>query len=237
MTMFNSEIPVITIDGPSGTGKGTICHLLAARLNWHFLDSGALYRVLALAAKKQTVDVNDVAGLVKLAHALDLRFDVNAVQKSIVLLDGLDVSHEIRTEACGQHASILGGIPDVREALLARQRAFATAPGLVTDGRDMGTVIFPHAFLKIFLDASVEERASRRFLQLKETGNDVSLAQVIDELVKRDARDTKRACSPLKPAEDAVLIDTTGLTVAQVFDTVLQLAYERMRHCARPLSS
>lgn len=221
--MIENDVPVITIDGPSGTGKGTICHKLANHLGWHFLDSGALYRVLAFAAIKRNVDFNDIAKLVTLAHALNLRFAVDANHNSIVLLDEQNITQDIRTEQCGQNASKIAVIPDVRQALLARQRAFAVTPGLVTDGRDMGTVVFPNALLKIYLYASTEERAARRYLQLKESGNDASLAQVVDELVKRDARDTARAHSPLKPAEDAVQIDTTGLTVVQVFDNVLQL--------------
>ena len=223
MMSVKNNVPIITIDGPSGTGKGTICHRLAGHLGWHFLDSGALYRVLAYAATKQAIDFNDEGRLVSLAYALNLRFEVDLEQNSIVFLNEQNVSCEIRTEQCGQNASRLAVNPAIREALLARQRAFATPPGLVTDGRDMGTVVFPEALLKIYLCASTEERAARRFLQLKETGNDASLAEVVDELVKRDARDTARLHSPLKPAEDAVQIDTTGLTVVQVFAIVLQL--------------
>ncbi len=218
-----TNVPVITIDGPSGTGKGTICHQLAEHLGWHFLDSGALYRVLAYAAVKQSIDFNDINKLVLLAHALNLRFEVDSSQNSMVFLDEKEITNEIRTEQCGQNASKIAVIHEVREALLARQRAFATPPGLVTDGRDMGTIVFPNAQLKIYLYASAEERAARRYLQLKNSGNDASLAQVVDELVKRDARDTERTHSPLKPAEDAVQIDTTGQTIVQVFNNVLQL--------------
>ena len=224
-----NDVPVITIDGPSGTGKGTICHRLAKALGWHFLDSGALYRVLAYAAVKNAVELGHIQELVRLSHALDLRFDVDSAQNSLVFLDGQDISDEIRSEQCGQNASKIAVIPEVREALLARQRDFACAPGLVTDGRDMGTVVFPAAPLKIYLYASTEERAVRRYLQLKQTGKDASLAQVLDELAKRDERDTARAHSPLKPADDAVLIDTTGLKIVQVFDKVLQLANERIK--------
>lgn len=226
-----TDTPVITIDGPSGTGKGTICHMLARHLGWHFLDSGALYRVLAFAAVKHAIDFNDVDKLVTLAHHLDLRFEVDLAQNSVVLLDKQDISSEIRAEQCGQNASKIAVVPEIRQALLARQRAFATAPGLVTDGRDMGTVVFPQAPLKIYLYASTEERAARRFLQLKESGNNASLAQVVDELAKRDARDTARACSPLRPADDAIQIDTTGLTIVQVFDNVLQLVNKRVFIC------
>jgi cytidylate kinase len=221
-----NEVPVITIDGPSGTGKGTICHLLAHHLGWHFLDSGALYRVLAYAANKSGIDSSSVDKLVQLAHGLDLIFLVNPDESSRLILNGQDISQNIRSEHCGQEASVIAAIPEVRAALLERQRAFAAPPGLVTDGRDMGTVVFPNAKLKIYLHASKEERAARRYLQLKESGNDASLAQVVDELVKRDARDTARSHSPLKPAEDAVLIDTTGLTIVEVLDRVLQLIHQ-----------
>lgn len=225
---FEIQVPVITIDGPSGTGKGTISHLLAEKLGWHFLDSGSLYRVLAYAAVHRGIDLEDVDKLVSLSHQLRLKFEVGHHQ-SMIFLDDQDISHDIRQEACGQNASKIAVIPEIRAALLEKQRAFATSPGLVTDGRDMGTVVFPNAFLKIYLYASTEERATRRFLQLKDSGNDVSLAQVIDQLVKRDARDEQRAHSPLKPAEDAVQIDTTSLTIEQVFNNVLQLAHERLK--------
>ena len=218
-----AKVPVITLDGPSGTGKGTLCHMLAEHLGWHFLDSGALYRVLAYAARKHGVPLTDVVSLAILALGLQLRF----VLGGLVLLDDEDVSDAIRTETCGQEASIIAAFPEVREALLARQRAFAILPGLVTDGRDMGTVVFPEANLKIYLYASAQERAMRRFLQLKEKGNDVSLAKVVDELTERDARDTARTHSPLKPAEDSEQIDTTGLTVVQVFNNILQLINQR----------
>lgn len=213
------NVPIITLDGPSGTGKGTLCHMLAEHLGWHFLDSGAIYRVLAYAARKREIDFSEVEKLVALAHALNLRFVVGG----LVLLDNEDISDAIRMERCGQDASKIATLPEIRAALLTRQRAFATKPGLVTDGRDMGTVVFPEAVLKIYLYASAEERARRRYLQLKDSGNDVRLAQVVDELAKRDERDTARAHSPLKPAQDAVQIDTTGLTIVQVFEKVLQL--------------
>lgn len=223
--MMNDTIPVITIDGPSGTGKGTIGQKLAEHLGWHFLDSGALYRVLAYAATQQEIDFNDVDKLVTLAHNLQLRFEGGGV-----ILSGENISNDIRTEYCAQNASKIAAVPEVREALLACQRAFATTPGLVTDGRDMGTVVFPNAWLKIYLYASTEERAARRFLQLKKIGKDASLAQVVDELAKRDARDTARLCAPLKSAEDAVQIDTTTLTIVQVFNLALQLIDKKAKN-------
>jgi cytidylate kinase len=221
--MMNQHTPIITIDGPSGTGKGTIAQQLAMRLQWHFLDSGAIYRVLAYAAVQQNFEETQVDALVRLAHALDLRFVVNEATNQ-VLLDQRDITQDIRTEHCGQMASKIAVIPQVREALLARQRAFAQWPGLITDGRDMGTVVFPQADLKIFLDASVEERARRRYFQLKEKGDVVSLTEVISELEKRDARDRERTVAPLKPASDAIVIDTTDMSIVQVFANVLQLA-------------
>ncbi|KTD22803.1 cytidylate kinase [Legionella lansingensis] len=224
----DKNVPVITLDGPSGTGKGTICHMLANHLNWNVLDSGCIYRVLALAAKRKGVDFNNEHALAELAHNLNLKFATNPHEKMQIFLDGEDVTEEIRSEECGQNASKIAVLPAVRKALLARQRAFAELPGLVTDGRDMGTVVFPKAVLKIYLYASPEERAHRRYLQLKEKGIDASLAEVVDELAKRDARDTSRLHAPLKPAEDAAFIDTTGLTIVQVFNNVLKLVDEHL---------
>lgn len=221
--MFDQNVPVITLDGPSGTGKGTICHLLAKHLHWNMLDSGAIYRVLAYAARANGVDFNDISYLSDLALSLDLQFKSSKQNESQVILDSKDITQEIRSEQCGQDASQIAVLPEVRKALLERQRNFAKSPGLVTDGRDMGTVVFPNAFLKIFLYANEEERANRRYLQLKEKGINVSLAQVVEELVKRDTRDTVRTHAPLKPAEDAVQIDTTGLSIVQVFNNVLEL--------------
>lgn len=225
--MSDAHVPVITIDGPSGTGKGTISLLLAIQLKWHFLDSGAIYRVLALAAMKKNIDMDDEARLVELAHQLHLTFKIHQARTVLTFLDEQDVSLAIRSSLCAQNASIIAARPAIRQALLARQRAFAERPGLVTDGRDMGTVVFPEADLKIYLHASLEVRAKRRYLQLQQGGNNVSLAQVINELAERDERDSTRSQSPLRPANDAVHIDTSEKTVVQVFDDVLQLIIMR----------
>lgn len=227
--MHDRNIPVITLDGPSGTGKGTICHLIAKHLHWNILDSGAIYRVLAYAARVKGIKINEIDKLTQLALSLDLHFEPNVNNESRVILDNRDVCTQIRTEQTGQDASQIAAIPEVRTALLERQRAFAQLPGLVTDGRDMGTVVFPNAFLKIYLYANEKERANRRFLQLKEKEINVSLAQVVEELAKRDTRDTARTHAPLKPAEDAIQIDTTGLSIVQVFDIILKLIDERLK--------
>jgi len=217
------EPPVITIDGPSGSGKGTIARLLAQELGFHFLDSGALYRLLALAAQRRDVALDDEAALVRLAAGLDIRFPADA-DGDTVLLDGEDVSGDIRTEAVGAGASRVAALPVVREALLARQRAFRQAPGLVADGRDMGTVVFPDAGAKIFLTASPEERARRRCNQLKEKGFEADYEAVLADIRARDERDRNRSVAPLKPAPDAVVVDATELdidtTLGRVRDVV-----------------
>lgn len=224
----NQHIPVITIDGPGGTGKGTLCHALARQLGWHCLDSGAIYRAFALAALQSHLTPTQISELVELATHLDLFFDTSAEHGHIIYLNKKNVSDEIRSEHCGQLASQYAVIPEVRAALLERQRRFAKAPGLVTDGRDMGTVVFPEAPLKIFLSASVEERAQRRWLQLQSQGNNVTIEQVVDELSKRDERDKNRSIAPLQPAKDAILVDTTAKSIGQVLDYVLQLAKNRI---------
>ncbi len=222
-------VPVITIDGPSGSGKGTIGRCLAEHLGWHFLDSGALYRVLGLAASRRGVALDDEDTLAELAAALDVRFVHGEDGEVRVRLDGEDVNREIRTEESAARASRVASLPAVRQALLARQRAFRQPPGLVADGRDMGTVVFPDAPLKLFLTASVEERARRRYRQLKEKGVDAMLPRILADVRARDARDSERRVAPLLPAEDAVIIDTSGLAVAEVERRVLALVEERFQ--------
>ncbi|VVC76063.1 Cytidylate kinase [Aquicella siphonis] len=218
--IFRNE-PVITIDGASGTGKGTVSQILATRLGWKFLDSGALYRVLALAAQKHSVALDNEKALEVLAEHLDVQFIAQENRVSRIILEGEDVTEVIRTEKVGNAASQIAALPAVRASLLSRQRAFREAPGLVADGRDMGTVVFPDAELKIFLTASPEERALRRYNQLKERGISVTLSDLIKELRERDRRDQERTVAPLKPAEDAVRIDTDRLTIDQVVERIL----------------
>lgn len=218
----NQNIPVITIDGPSGSGKGTIGLRLARELNWHFLDSGAVYRALALAALTENLDITNENRLESLALNLDLKFDGE------VWLFGKKVTEGIRSESCSQVASKIAVFPKVRTALLGRQRAFQQAPGLVADGRDMGTVIFPEANIKIFLEASAEDRAKRRYLQLKGTPHSVTLDRLLTEIKERDQRDQQRAVAPLKPAKDAVVIDTTGIGVEAVYEQVIQLVRKQL---------
>lgn len=225
---LENPIPIITIDGPSGTGKGTLCIMLAKRLGWNILDSGSIYRLLALLALQTNADLEDTPALTKLAYELDFHFVVDAQDVLQVFLNRKNVSQAIREETCGQVASKVASKAPIRQALLARQRDFAKAPGLVTDGRDMGTVVFPKADLKIYLDASMEERAKRRYLQLQKTENSASLASVVEELKIRDERDATRKHAPLKPADDAIVIDTTSLNIVQVCKYVLQLITERL---------
>lgn len=219
--MTTPPAPVVAIDGPSSSGKGTIGKLLAQKLGWHYLDSGALYRLVALAALKRRVDLADAAALAEVATALNVRFTPRAGGDR-VYLDGADVSQELRTERTGDAASKVAMIPAVRAALLQRQRDFAVPPGLVADGRDMGTVVFPAAILKVVLTASAEARAMRRHKQLKEKGIDVSLNDLSWDIAQRDARDANRTVAAYKPAPDAHVIDSTSLTPEEVAAHILQ---------------
>lgn len=216
------DIPVITIDGPSGSGKGTVAQRLAHELGWHYLDSGAIYRVLALAALQHDLPLNDEQALAELAKALDLVFELTADDLT-VRLEGRDVSLAIRSEEAGNAASKVAALPQVRAALLQRQRDFQKAPGLVTDGRDMGTVVFPQAPFKVYLTASAEERAQRRHKQLKEKGIDSNLSDLTKEIAERDVRDSQRTVAPLRPADDALVIDSTELNIQLVLDEVRAL--------------
>jgi 3-phosphoshikimate 1-carboxyvinyltransferase len=223
----SEDIPVITIDGPSGVGKGTLAARLAGELGWHLLDSGAIYRALAYKAMELGVPSHDEEALARVARDLDLEFRSENGQLAQVFLDGENVSADIRTEACGKVASEVAALPKVRQALLDRQKAFARSPGLVADGRDMGTVVFAHAPVKLFLTASAEERAKRRHKQLKNQGFSANIAALFDEIRQRDERDTRRAVSPLVPADDAVVIDTSTLGIDQVFEQAMQLLRQK----------
>ena len=218
--------PVICIDGPSGAGKGTISLRLAEHLGWHLLDSGALYRVVGYAAHRLGVDWADVPGVTEIARSLEVRFSTSAEGVS-VFLAGEDVTVPVRSEFGGKGASAVAVLPEVRDALLARQRELAEPPGLVADGRDMGTTVFPNAALKIFLTASAEARAQRRYSQLLARGESVSLPRLLDAIRERDARDRDRQASPLVAAEDAITIDSTNLSIDQVLRQVLDLAVEK----------
>ncbi len=217
-------MPVITVDGPSGSGKGTVCRLLAEKLGWDVLDSGAIYRVLSLAALHHQIALDNEEALVPLAANLDVQFLVDSqTNAGKVILEGEDVSTTIRNEEVGAAASKVAALPRVREALLRRQRAFRTENGLVADGRDMGTVVFKDAPLKIYLTASAEERARRRFVELNARGLDVTLSGLLQDIQARDERDMNRVVAPLVPAEDAIELDTSELNAEQVFDKVITL--------------
>ena len=218
----NPDIPVIAIDGPGGSGKGTITTRLARHLGWHFLDSGALYRLTALSAIKNGTNLDNEASLGEIAANLNIRFDADE-DGVIKILDGQDVSDRLRHEDTAAVASKIAAIPAVRAALAGRQRQFRQLPGLVADGRDMGTVIFPDAKLKIFLTASAEIRAERRYKQLKDKGERVKLTRLFRDIKARDLRDQSRSIAPLRPAEDAVIIDSTNLDIDEVFEKVLSL--------------
>jgi CMP/dCMP kinase len=224
---MSRDVPVITIDGPSGSGKGTVARRVADRLGWHLLDSGALYRLVAYAAQLDGVHGDDAGPYTRIAEQLDVRFGVTAQGNEQIWLRGAEVSTQLRSEQAGEGASRVAAMPPVRSALTARQQSFARAPGLVADGRDMGTVIFPTAVLKIFLTASAEERARRRYNQLKDKGLGANLAALSLEIAERDRRDMNRPIAPLRAAADAVIVDSTTLSVDAVVSEVLQLAAAR----------
>jgi len=227
--MKKSKPPVLTIDGPSGSGKGTVAQILAGRLGWHYLDSGALYRVLGLTAARRGLPLGSEPALCRLAETIEIAFVPQADgAPARVRVDGEDVSLDLRTEATGELASQVAVLPDVRAALLRKQRDFRQFPGLVTDGRDMGTTVFPDAILKVFLTATPEVRAERRYKQLKEKGFDANLASILGEIRHRDRRDTERTVSPLKPADDAWILDSSALDVDKVVRSVSGRLAERL---------
>jgi cytidylate kinase len=221
---LRERVPVLALDGPSGSGKGTVATILANRLEWHLLDSGALYRLLALAAERHQATQDSPDAVCVLARALEVRFVPGDPVR--VLWAGQDVTLQLRSEACGRTASRIAAIPEVRVALLQAQRAMRRPPGLVADGRDMGTVVFPDAAIKIYLTASVEERARRRYKQLKDLGMDANLDTILQDMVERDARDARRTVAPLKPAPDARILDTTGIPAAIVVGRIQEWARE-----------
>lgn len=225
---MQENVPVITIDGPSGAGKGTVARIVAEQLGWHLLDSGAIYRVLAVATQHHHVGLDEEEPLIPMAAHLDVQFEISSQGESKVILEGENVTNTIRTEEIGALASKVAAFPRVREALLRRQRAFSVAPGLVADGRDMGTVVFTKAPVKVFLTASAEERAERRFNQLKEKGFDVKLGRLLDDIRQRDERDSNRKVAPLVPAEGALIVDSTDLSIQEVVNKVLSFANEKL---------
>ena len=217
-------IPVLTLDGPSGVGKGTVASIIAQKLDWHLLDSGAIYRVFAIVARDNDIKIDDIDGLLKLANNFDISFKLNSNHKPLnVYLNNVEVSSELRTEKTAALASQFAKIKSLRKTLLVKQRQFKKLPGLVADGRDMGTVVFPDAPFKVFLTAEVEERAKRRLKQLQETGIAGNISHTLAEVQKRDERDVNRQHSPLKPAKDALVIDTTNLTINEVITKVMAL--------------
>ncbi len=225
------RVPVVAIDGPSGSGKGTVSRAVATALGFHLLDSGALYRLVALASLDRGVDLDDEAAVSALVPGLAIRFDTDAGGAEQVWLNEQEVALRIRAETCGEAASRVAVMPAVRDALVGLQRGMRKAPGLVADGRDMGTVIFPDAELKVFLTASAGERANRRYKQLKEKGIDVSLAALFSEIARRDERDSGREVAPLARARDAFELDTTGMSIDEAVAKVLALAAEKGMHC------
>jgi cytidylate kinase len=221
------QAPVAAIDGPSGSGKGTVSRLVARRTGWHLLDSGALYRLVGFAGGLAALEPDDVAGHARLARLMNVRFSADQHDRERIELDGQEVTDAVRSEAAGAGASRVAAWPEVRSALLERQRAFAQAPGLIADGRDMGTVVFTSARLKIFLTASPDERARRRYNQLKEKDSGVSLAALSLEIAERDRRDSTRSVAPLVPAADAIVLDSTAMTALEVVDEVMALGRTR----------
>lgn len=223
-----AKAPVLALDGPGGSGKGTVGQILAQRLGWHFLDSGALYRVVGVVATRERVSLDDRPALARLATSMNIQFvprtDGGA---AAVLLHGEDIGDQLRTEESGKLASIVAAIPEVRSALLQKQHSFRQPPGLVADGRDMGSTVFPDAILKVYLSASPEVRAQRRYKQLIDKGFDVNLPRLLDEIRERDARDAGRAVSPLKPAQDACILDTSQLDISGVVERVYGLLQQR----------
>jgi len=221
---INYMIPVLTLDGPSGVGKGTVASIMAQALDWHLLDSGAIYRAFAITVRNQNININDIDGLLRLASELNLRFELVPNQQSLkVYLDAVEISTELRTEKTAELASRLAMIGVLRKSLMIKQQQFKRLPGLVADGRDMGTVVFPDAPYKVFLTAEVEERAKRRLKQLQESGIAGNISHTLAEVKKRDERDISRQHSPLKPARDALVIDTTNLTINEVTTKVMAL--------------
>ncbi|MDT0602141.1 (d)CMP kinase [Thalassotalea castellviae] len=225
---MQENVPVITIDGPSGAGKGTAARLVAEQLGWHLLDSGAIYRVLAVATQHHHLTIDEEEPLIPIAAHLDVQFEISHEGESKVILEGEDVTNSIRTEEIGAIASKVAAFPRVREALLRRQRAFKVSPGLVADGRDMGTVVFIDAPVKVFLTASAEERAERRFNQLKAKGFDVKIGRLLDDIRQRDERDENRKVAPLVPAEGALIVDSTELSIDEVVRKILSFANEKL---------
>ncbi len=221
---MQSSVPILTVDGPSGVGKGTVSRIVSQKMGWHLLDSGAIYRAFALAVNQQGVDIEDEDALENLAKTLNLEFRTEPGKELVsVYLDAQEVSKDLRTEATGEMASKIATIAIVRKALLERQRAFSKPPGLVADGRDMGTQVFANAPFKVYLTASAEERANRRLKQLQSAGSKGIISQILQEVKKRDERDSTRKSSPLKPAEDALIIDTTDLSIDEVITKVMAL--------------
>lgn len=222
--MSNKAVPVLTIDGPAGTGKGTIARHMAEILGYHYLDSGALYRILAYSSQQQQLEIDDTDALSAMCQSLQIRFEVVSLSENVrVFVDQIDISDQLRTEECAARASMLAALPAVRSSLLEKQHAFRLLPGLVAEGRDMGTVVFPDAQCKIYLTASAHERALRRQKQLMKQGISASLDPLLKEIEARDSRDENRAISPLRPAADAVLVDSTDLSIEEVVQCVVAL--------------